>query len=198
MSAKPKPNEPQKSTTTTVPESLPTPPSAQPSQDSPPDLLQPSYPPQAVVTRPPHPNPVALPHGLETPMSQCPTNLNVANPHHRALVFAAQNPSDYEFGKDRRVIIRATHWLIYPDSRLDNETGEIREFAVVVLIDRNGCFFKTTSATAMKRMQAAVSLFSPEDWERGVPFVITKREGQSGRTYHDIRILVDDEATPVG
>lgn len=129
---------------------------------------------------------------MDTPITECPTNLDPKNPAHRALLFAAGNPADHRIGSDNRCIITATHWLAYPDEREDPETGEVRQFATICLFDRNGKFFKTTSAYAPRRLKAAIELFTPADWSKGITFVVTVRLGQQKRPYHDIRIIVDE------
>lgn len=130
---------------------------------------------------------------LDTPITECPTNLDSRNPAHRALLFAAGNPADHRIGSDNRCIITATHWLAYPDEREDPETGEVRQFATIVLFDREGKFFKTTSAYAPRRLKAAIELFTPADWAKGITFIVTVRLGQAKRPYHDIRIIVDEK-----
>jgi hypothetical protein len=130
---------------------------------------------------------------MDTPITECPTSLDLQSARGRALAFAAGNPADYAFDGDKPVQITAFDWLIYPDETTDAETGEVRQFARVVLFDRLGRFFKTTSQFAPRRLQAAVQLFTPEDWRRGVTFIVSQRRGKLGRTYHDIRVLVDEE-----
>ena len=113
-------------------------------------------------------------------------------------MFAAGNPADYKFSEQGVCTITAHHWLIYPDERMDEETGEVRQFAVCVLFDAQGKFFKTTSLFAPRRMKAAIELFSPKDWQDGVTFIVRQRRGLTGRTYHDIRVLVDQESCTPG
>lgn len=130
---------------------------------------------------------------IDTPITECPTNLDPKNPKHRALLFDAGNPADHKIDSDNRCVITATHWLIYPEEREDEETGEVRQFAVVVLFDKDGRFFKTTSQYGPRKMKAAIELFKSSDWERGVTFIITVRIGQRKRPYHDIRVVVDEQ-----
>lgn len=130
---------------------------------------------------------------IDTPITECPTNLDPANPKHRALLFDAGNPADYKVGADNQCVVTATHWLVYPEEREDEETGEVRQFAVVVLFDREGKFFKTTSQFGPRKMKAAIELFKAPDWERGVTFIITVRIGQRKRPYHDIRVVMDEQ-----
>ena len=132
---------------------------------------------------------------IDTPITECPTNLDIHNPRERALLFAAGNPADYRIGAENSCIITAHHWLAYPDEREDPETGEVRQFATIVLFDKVGKFFKTTSAYAPRRLKAAIELFSAADWKNGITFVVTVRLSQQKRPYHDIRVLVDEMPT---
>ena len=107
-------------------------------------------------------------------------------------MFAAGNPADHRIDSTNTCMVTAHHWLAYPDEREDPETGEVRQFATIVLFDKHGKFFKTTSAYAPRRLKAAIELFTPEDWARGVTFLITVRLSSQKRPYHDIRVVVDD------
>lgn len=124
----------------------------------------------------------------DTPLHQCPTSLDVADPQQRALLFACGNPGDIEFDANGVACVRAVHWLIMPDEGEDPETGEVRQFARLVLIQADGRFFRTTSAFAPRRLRAALELYSPAEWAEGVTFIVSRRQSKRGRTYHDFRV----------
>lgn len=138
----------------------------------------------------PSPQRPMLPTAVSSSMSlaECPTNIDKTTPLGKALLIAAGNPSDYEPDKQGVVRILATHWLVYPDSGHDEETGEVREFARTVLFDASGKHYRTTAAHGPSRLAATLSLFDSEQWRRGIPFVVSQRMGKRGRTYHDIRL----------
>lgn len=121
-------------------------------------------------------------------LAKCPSNIDSSTLRGKALLLAAGNPGDYEFlGGIVRIV--ATHWLIYAEERADPETGEIAIFARTVLFDAEGRSFRTSSAHAPHRIQAALDLFEPADWERGIPFIIRERMStKTKRIYHDIRL----------
>lgn len=129
---------------------------------------------------------------IDTPITECPSNLDPSKPRDRALMFACGNPADYRIGPDNQCVITATHWIIYPNESEDPETGEVKQFATVVLFDRHGKFFKSSSAYAPRRMKSAIELYKPHEWERGVTFIVTVRLSQQKRPYHDIRVALDE------
>lgn len=134
---------------------------------------------------------LAMKLDMELPITQCPTNLDLSSATGRALAFAAGNPADYRLDDKGMCKIVAHKWLAYPDEAEDPETGEVRQFARIVLFDRDGRFFKTTSAWGLRRLKAAIELYDEMEWRLGVPFVISARLSKLNRVYHDIRIAID-------
>jgi hypothetical protein len=136
---------------------------------------------------------------VDTRATDWPTSLDRAEPSQRAAVFNAGNPADVRIELGGSVCFRAHHWLMYAEERHDEESGELRTFATLVLFNAEGKTFKTTSQFAPRRLKAALELYSPEDWQRGVTFVVTDRASRMpGRHYHDIRIAVDQEPAREG
>lgn len=133
---------------------------------------------------------------VDTPLSECPTNLDLRRADHRAWAFNAGNPADLRLNGAIPLRLRVVAYLILPDQREDPETGEIREFERLVLFTKKGETFKTSSAFGWHRAKAAVELFSEDEWEQGIPFVIRARQSEQKRWYHDIRIALDNEDDP--
>lgn len=128
--------------------------------------------------------------GSDLPVTECPTNIDLRTAEGKALVMSAGNPSDYDFDNNREIRINAVHYLAFGERREDEETGELREFAVLVLFDRDGQFAKTTSAYALGRLKAALRLYSADDWSAGITWLIRERVSRrTKRTYHDIRTV---------
>jgi hypothetical protein len=127
----------------------------------------------------------------DTPLADCPTNLDLNNRHHRALIFAAGNPADYDFGTDGSLKIKATHWLVMPRQIVKPESGEVLDVATLVLFDELGMFWRTSSEFAAMRLKASLELYPPEEWAQGITFEIRRRHSKRhpGGSYHDIRIL---------
>lgn len=119
------------------------------------------------------------------------TNIDVRTLAGKAMLMAARSPSDIEFSKEGVAEIMATHWAVFPDRGVNEETGEESEFVRTVLIDRHGRTFRTTSAQGPERVCDLVSLFSATAWENGIPIVILQRRSpKTGRTYHDFRLNI--------
>lgn len=135
---------------------------------------------------------------VDTPASDWPTSLDRRIPEQRAAIFAALNPPDYRVEVGQTLTITAHHWLIYLDEFEDSDSGEMRPGPVLVLYDHEGKMLKTTSQFAPRRLKAALELYGPEDWQRGITFIIRDRPSRKpGRHYHDLRIAIPDEA-PAG
>ena len=131
----------------------------------------------------------------DMPITEVPTSLDIRDPRQRAMLFNCGNPADYQLNGQGTLKIKATHWVVYPESRTDEKTGEVKDYAVIVLIDHDGKTFKSTSEYAPRRLRAALELYSRAEWDAGVTFVITPRPSKRhpGGTYHDIRIAIDEQ-----
>lgn len=135
---------------------------------------------------------------IDTPASDWPTSLDQREPEQRAAIFAAGNPPDFRVEVGQTVTVTAHHWLIYLDEFEDSDSGEIRAGPVLVLYDREGKMLKTTSQFAPRRLKAALELYGPEDWQRGITFIVSARPTRKpGQHYHDVRVAIRDE-TPAG
>lgn len=131
----------------------------------------------------------------DMPITEVPTSLDIRDPRQRAMLFNVGNPADYQLNGQGQLTIKATHWVVYPESRTDEKSGEVRDYAVIVLIDHQGKTFKTTSEYAPRRLRAALELYSRAEWDAGVTFVVQPRPSKRhpGGTYHDIRIVIDEQ-----
>ena len=121
-------------------------------------------------------------------LQSCPTSLDITDKKQRAIMFQCGNPGDIVFDTHGIARVKAVHWLIMPDEGEDPETGEIRQFGRLVLIQADGRFFRTTSAFAPRRLRAALELYSPSEWAEGITFTISRRQSARGRTYHHFAI----------
>ncbi len=126
-------------------------------------------------------------HG--TSLAECPTNLRLDTYEGKALAIAAMSPGDIEIGKDGYVEMIVTHYILYPDEGVNEETGEVTRFTRLVLFTAEGLTYRTTSESAPRRIEAMLKLFGPAEWAAGLPFLIRERKSRkTGRTYHDIRL----------
>lgn len=122
---------------------------------------------------------------------ECPTNLDLDSEQGKALAVAAGNPADIVIGEDGTCRIDAVAFIVFPDERADPDSGEVSVFARVVLFDKDGRTFRTTSAFAPSRLAAILDLYGPERWKTGIPIVIRERKSRTGMgSYHDMRVEV--------
>lgn len=116
------------------------------------------------------------------------TNLDLTTYAGKALILKAGSPGDYEVRADKPLRMTVHAYAVFPDTAVNEETGEISEFARTVLFDAQGKTFRTSAAHAPTRFLIAAALFTPQQWQAGIPFVITARTGKRDRVYHDIQI----------
>lgn len=129
----------------------------------------------------------------DTPIERCPTSLDLANPRHVALAVEAVGVADVQLGPEGRAVVRACHYIIFGDWRTSEQTGAPEPIICTALIDREGRVFRTTGVFAPRAVRVAAELFSRQEWERGITFVITERMTRERRVAHHISVLVDAE-----
>jgi hypothetical protein len=135
----------------------------------------------------------------DTPLLECPTNLDLTNPAHKALAFNALSAADVTVTAGGSIEFTAHHWLVHPVSHPNPETGEVHEYARTVFICADGTTVASCSAVVPHRLAAALSLFTPADWQAGVGFELRSRPRKRGPgNYHDLRCVTvpggDDDA----
>lgn len=130
----------------------------------------------------------------ETPLTKCPTSLDLSTDHGRVLAIAAGNPGDLELDKNGVLVIAVHDFLIVPDEQVDEETGELHQFVRTILFDAQGRTFRTTAAHAPHRIAAVMDVYGTSTWPRGVKLVIRARMGKRQRVYHDIRLVQTEVA----
>lgn len=126
----------------------------------------------------------------ETPLTECPTNLDLSTDVGKALLIAASSPPTMKVKKTGSVSIMAVGYLITGDEAADESTGELRQFTRVTFVDAQGDTVATTSPHAPAKALALLALFSPERWRDGIPIIICERKSDRGTTYHDIKLDV--------
>jgi hypothetical protein len=117
----------------------------------------------------------------DTPLSECPTNLDLTRPDHKALAFNALSAADVTVTTGGSIEFTAHHWLVHPVAQPDPDTGEVHEYARTVFICQDGTTVASCSAVVPHRLAAALSLFTPADWRAGVGF--------GPGNYHDLRCV---------
>jgi hypothetical protein len=124
-------------------------------------------------------------------LAECPTNLDLDTDEGKAMAFSAMSPGDLDIGNEGYVEFVATKFLIFPDTRLDEETGEVIEFSRTVFFGTDGQTYRTSGEMMPHRVKALCQLFSPERWKQGIKLRVSERRSRKTlRTYHDIRIAL--------
>jgi hypothetical protein len=128
--------------------------------------------------------------GTDADVWDWPTTLDLSTPRGRALLIHAGNPADVQFEREDTVRFRACDFVVYPDPQTDRVTGEITQGCRVVLIDKDGKTFKTTSEYVAHRLAGVLQLYTVAEWKAGIPFVITRRPSKRhpGGSYHQLEV----------
>jgi hypothetical protein len=126
----------------------------------------------------------------DTPLSACPTNLDLTTAEGKRLAFNAASASDSDVPVGGRSSIRARYYLVHPAEAPDPTTGEISQFARTVLIGMDGRTLSSCSDVLPHQLARALGLFTPDDWRAGIEFEIVSRPRKRGPgNYHDLRCL---------
>lgn len=123
-----------------------------------------------------------------TPIAACPSNIDVSTARGKALLLKGSSPGELSIPDGGELRMVATHWLIVPDTQVDEKSGELKEFCRTVLFDVRGQHFRTTAAHGPFRLRSMLELYSPQEWAAGIPLVVSVRKSKRGTTYHDIQI----------
>lgn len=129
----------------------------------------------------------------DTPIDRCPTSLELSDPKHAALAIEAVGVADVQLGPEGRAVVKACHYLIFGDWRTNEQSGAPEPIICTALIDREGRVFRTTGVFAPRAVRVAAELYSRQEWERGITFVISERMTKDRRVAHHISVLVDAE-----
>jgi hypothetical protein len=127
-----------------------------------------------------------------TALVHCPSNIDATTLKGKAMLLKASAPGNTEIDVPGGVRIDATHWIVIPDYRVDEASGEIKQFTRTVLFGKGGLVFRTTSAHFPMRIAELCKMFAEEDWQRGIPLIICERKSKRNTTYHDVSIFTDE------
>lgn len=126
-----------------------------------------------------------------TPLPLCPHNIDMNTHRGKALMLKAGSPGTIDMPDAGTLKMVCHNYIIIPDSQIDEKTGELKEFARCVFFDARGETFRTTAAHGPYRLKALCDMYTDEDWQRGIPLVISVRKSKRGTTYHDIQIDIE-------
>jgi len=125
-----------------------------------------------------------------TPLSGCPTSLDLTTEEGKARAINGLGEPDVAFAGASEIEFEMTDFLIHPVSKVDEETGELSEFTRLVLWDSKGQTFATTSMVVPHRLAAIFSLYPAERLRQGLRLLLVERKARkTGRTYHDLKVL---------
>lgn len=127
---------------------------------------------------------------LGTPITYCPSNLDMSTEEGRALAVNAVGSQDFFMDEEGKVSFLCKHYLVYQVERTDPETGQVSRYPRVVFWDDKNQTFATTSVVIPEALAAILSLYSDMDWQNGIPMcIITRKNRQSVGSHHELRII---------
>jgi len=130
----------------------------------------------------------------DTPLSQCPSTIDLSTEMGKSQLLSATGIADTVVDPAKPLSIRVVGYIVYPDSREDEETGELRQFNRVVFLCEDGKTFGSTSEVLLKRLQAIVQIWGRGPWYPPLTVHIACRIGRkSGRMFHDLRVEPREE-----
>ncbi len=127
---------------------------------------------------------------LDTPLLQCPTNLDFTTEVGKACAMNAMSAPDLQLPENGRLDMVIVSYLVHQVQREDPETGEIATFPRTIFFTQSGETFASTSKVIPTRLMGLLSLYTPEEWAKGIPIQVRQVRCRSGiGHYHDIRVL---------
>jgi hypothetical protein len=125
----------------------------------------------------------------DTPIQQWPTTLPLTETG-RKMLLNAMGSSDIEPGRDGIVMMEIAHILAFPREEVDEQTGMVRRYSWLVLIDPEGHTWGTSSpavADQVRRIFGAVAA-GWLDWPVAVK-INTRYPMKDGRMRHDLKVM---------
>lgn len=84
----------------------------------------------------------------------------------------------------------AVNYVVMPGETTDEDTGEVSQYTLTVLIDKNGENVKFASDWAPRRLHAMLALYSAEEWANGIPIeCYTGQSRRQGRVFGSFRVI---------
>lgn len=117
----------------------------------------------------------------------CPTNLDLGTEEGKASFLNALCSPDVVLDKDGRAYLSVVHYVAHPAEHVDADSGELRQYSRLVLIQEDGTTFATTSAVVAHRLAQALALYGPGPISPPLNVVVMECRSKAGRRYHDLR-----------
>lgn len=104
--------------------------------------------------------------------------------------FNAMGASTLSFDRDGTLLMDLAHVLAHFVSDRENEEGELSSFSWLVLIDKSGETFGSSSPVLADKVGLLVASWSAGEIERPTPVQIVRRTSvKKQRVYHDIQLI---------
>ena len=125
----------------------------------------------------------------DTPLSRCPSTIDSSTEMGKSQLLAATGTADIIVEGGKGITITVSGYIVFPDSRVDEDSGEISNFTRTVLLCTDGKTFATTSEVVLKRLQAICQIWGRGPWHPPLTIHVACRVGRkSGRMFHDLRV----------
>lgn len=104
--------------------------------------------------------------------------------------FNAMGASTLQFDREGTLLMELAHVLAHFVSDRENEEGELTSFSWLVLIDKSGETFGSSSPVLADKVGLLVASWSAGEIERPTPVQIVRRTSvKKQRVYHDIVLI---------
>lgn len=119
-----------------------------------------------------------------------PTNIPVDSELGRSLMMDAMGDQTVKIEENEGRPFMVSYYAVMPGEKTDEQTGEVKQFIRLVLLDGKGGSMSTTSEVAPLRFRRVIELYGPGPWFPPLPIVLEeKRSRGKGRTFHSLRVL---------
>lgn len=86
--------------------------------------------------------------------------------------------------------IKLANYVIHAVEMPDENTGELREVARVILIDDKGKAYHAISGAMFKRLETIVGIVGhPENWDSPISVKVTQRKGNGPNKFYDLALV---------
>lgn len=135
----------------------------------------------------------------DAPVNEWHHNFDLTTVAGKSALLNASNVADWIPADGETYNMDAVHYLCYPDEYTDRNTGEIVQCTACVFVGSDGKTAKFRNEWSLRRLNAAIAMFGPDDWARGIRIQLyTQQSREPGKRYGSFRVLGLADTKPKG
>lgn len=151
---------------------------------------------QALVEVPAQRKPPTLQLSADASVDQWHHNFDLTTLAGRDALINASNVPDWIPADGTTCTMHVVHYLVFPDTYLDRQTGEIVDVTSLVFVGRDGRTAKFRNDWSLRRLHACMRLYTPEEWSAGIPIECYRAPSREvGKMYGSFRVVARGDST---